>query len=116
MIDIGDVEDLTDQSPQEFLGYAMLCEQNPHMAGWVKIDGTKLDYPVMFTPDEPEYYIHRAFDGSYAVIGVPFVGKGCTLEPPSDNIILYGHNMKTGTMFSTLSSYAKKKDQLNKIN
>ncbi len=59
----------------------------------------------MFTPDEPEFYLRRAFDKSSAWSGTPFVGKNCTVEPLGDNIIVYGHNMKNGSMFSDLLKY-----------
>lgn len=86
--------------------YKKLYEQNPHMAGWIQIEGTRIDYPVMLTPKEPEHYLHRAFDGSYSYSGIPFVGSG---GMDSDNVIVYGHNMKNGTMFSDLLMYADKR-------
>ena len=75
--------------------YAQLKEKNPHFAGWIRIEGTKLDYPVVHTPDEPEYYLRRAFDGSYAVSGTPFVGEGSTVD--STNVLIYGHRMNNDT-------------------
>ena len=86
--------------------YAQLKEKNPHFAGWIRIEGTKLDYPVVHTPDEPEYYLRRAFDGSYAVSGTPFVGEGSTVD--STNVLIYGHRMNNDTMFTTLLDYAEK--------
>ena len=81
----------------------VLGERNPDLAGWLTIDGTAVDYPVMCTPDEPEYYLHRAFDGSSAMSGTPFTAEGCTLG--SDCVIIYGHNMRNETMFGTLDQY-----------
>ena len=52
--------------------YAQLHQENPDMAGWISIPGTSVDYPVMYTPQEPEYYLRRAFDGSSAVSGSMF--------------------------------------------
>lgn len=57
----------------------------------------------MYTPEEPEYYLRRAFDTTDAVSGTPFIGEGGSLE--SDLFIIYGHNMDNGTMFGTLDRY-----------
>lgn len=84
--------------------YRLLWEQNHDFAGWLSIEGTQIDYPVMFTPDQPEYYLRRAFDGSYAVSGSLFLGEGC--EPDGAHAIIYGHHMKDGSMFGSLADYA----------
>lgn len=86
--------------------YAQLKETNPDFVGWIRIEGTKLDYPVVHTPDNPEYYLRRAFDGSYAVSGTPFIGEGCTVD--STNVLIYGHRMNNDTMFTPLLDYAGK--------
>lgn len=88
--------------------FRALYARNSDIGGWIKIEGTALDYPVMYTPDEPQKYLHRAFDGSDSACGVPFVGAGCTLSPRSENVILYSHHMKDGTMFAPLVHYAQK--------
>ena len=84
--------------------YAALAEENPDFAAWLTVGGTEIDYPVMYTPEEPEYYLRRAFDGSSSYSGTPFLGEGCNLE--SDCLIVYGHNMKNDTMFGALGNYA----------
>lgn len=90
--------------PAMLPGYADLYAQNPDFFGWIYIEDTKLSYPVMFTPEEPEYYLHRAFDGSESSSGVPFLDASC---PEDDgNYLIYGHNMSGGTMFAPLLSYA----------
>ncbi len=89
--------------------YMSLYEQNSDLAGWIKINDTSIDYPVMFTPNNPQFYLRRAFDKSNTLSGTPFIGKGCTIKPISDNIIIYGHNMKNNTMFSDLLKYKDEK-------
>lgn len=84
--------------------YAPLLEQNRDMAAWLLVPDTPIDYPVMYTPEEPEYYLRRAFDGSYAVSGCLFLGKDS--PPDSNHVIIYGHRMNDGTMFGTLKNYA----------
>lgn len=60
--------------------YQALWEENTDFAGWVSIDGTGIDYPVMWTPEEPEYYLHRDFHGETSFGGTPFaVGAGFDL-------------------------------------
>lgn len=85
------------------LRYQALHEKNPDYWGWIRIAGTKLNYPVMHTPDDPEYYIHRDFEGNSSSRGVPFLDGRC--EDDCGNYIIYGHHMKDGTMFTTLMSY-----------
>ncbi len=80
-----------------------LTEENPDCVGWLSIDGTAVDYPVMHTPDEPQRYLRLDFYGSYSASGVPFLDGRCSLG--SSNRIIYGHNMKNGTMFSSLKGY-----------
>ena len=53
--------------------YAALHAQNPDFFGWIRIEGTRVNYPVMFSPQEPERYLHKDFYGNYAKYGVPFV-------------------------------------------
>ncbi|MCD7929356.1 MAG: class B sortase [Clostridiales bacterium] len=97
-----DAGDETDENGI-LLRYAALWELNHDMVGWLSIEGTVIDYPVMYTPEEPEYYLHRAFDGSDAKSGCLFIGEGSS--PDADNIIIYGHHMKNDTMFGTLVDY-----------
>ena len=79
-----------------------LNEENPDIACWITIDGTVIDYPVAYTPDEPEKYDRLSIDGEYSYHGTIYIGKQCSMEPESDNLILYGHNLENGKMFSDL--------------
>lgn len=102
------VPEITEETKPEILPYFAELAQNPDFAGWIKIDGTKLDYPLMYTPGDGEKYLRRNMDGEYSVGGVPFIDEHCSLDPRSDNLIIYGHNMKNGTMFRTLMEYDQK--------
>lgn len=86
--------------------YQQLYAENPEMAGWLRIDGTVIDYPVMHTPQDPEKYLHRNFRGEESYAGTPFIDYRCTEE--SDNLVIYGHNMSDGSMFHTLPDYQQK--------
>ena len=84
--------------------YQALWEQNQDLAGWVSIEGTTIDYPVMHTAQDEEYYLRRAFDGTDSVSGTPFLAADCFVG--CGNYIVYGHNMKDGSMFAPLLGYA----------
>ena len=91
--------------PQMIPHMAEKQAQNSDFAAWIQIDGTVVDYPVMYTPDDREKYLHRDFDERYSFSGLPFFDSNCKIDPESDNLIIYGHNMGNGTMFRTLMSY-----------
>lgn len=85
--------------------YRSFAAQNEDMVGWVSIEGTVVDYPVMFTPADPQKYLHMDFNGEYSFEGLPFVDARCDLQNPTQNRILYAHNMHTGRMFAVLTQY-----------
>lgn len=80
-----------------------LFNQNSDCIGWMYIPGTSVNYPVMHTPSNPQKYLRRDFYGNYSQSGVPFLDARCDLV--STNLIIYGHNMRNGTMFSELKNY-----------
>ncbi|MBE5818624.1 MAG: class B sortase [Clostridiales bacterium] len=88
--------------------YASLRQQNEDMIGWVSVDGTKINYPVMHTKSDIHYYLYKDFYGKYSAYGVPYVYGSYDLGEV-DNIVLYGHHMKNGSMFSNLIHYQRKK-------
>ena len=59
----------------------------------------------MQSKDRPDFYLRRNFDGQYSYYGTPYVEEECDAGV-SDNTIIYGHNMKNGTMFSALDDFA----------
>lgn len=92
----------TEQSATEHNIHALIAE-NADCIGWLSIDGTSISYPVMYTPNEPQKYLRRSFYGQYSQSGVPFLDGQCSTN--GGNLIIYGHNMKNGTMFSDLKKY-----------
>ena len=83
--------------------YSKIYARNPDFYGWITIPGTVVDYPVMRTPEDEEYYLRRDFDGHSNRNGVPFVDVDCTEE--GMNWIVYGHNMWNGDMFHSVEAY-----------
>ena len=85
--------------------YKNLLNKNKRLIGWVKIDDTNIDYPVMQTTDN-EYYLDHNLNQEYDKNGSIFMDKDCDVLKPSTNFILYGHHMKSGQMFGNLSLYS----------
>ncbi len=87
--------------------YKNLINKNKKLIGWVKIDDTNIDYPVMQTSDN-EYYLDHNLNQEYDKNGSIFMDKDCDVLKPSTNFILYGHHMKSGKMFGSLHLYSDK--------
>lgn len=87
----------------KFAEYETLWAQNHDFAGWLFIEDTKIDYPVMHTPEDPEYYLHRAFDRSDASSGSLFADAAYSMD--GDSLLIYGHHMKDKSMFGSLTDY-----------
>ena len=88
--------------------YQPLYEINRDMVGWIEIEGTAINYPVVQTPDDPNFYLRRNFYKENATCGTIYVREACDVNLPSDNVTVYGHNMRNGTMFADLHKYKKK--------
>ena len=84
--------------------YKALYAENPDTVGWLRIDGTGIDNVVMYAPDEIDKYLHTDFYGNYSYRGCLFVDEYCDILS-SDNLIIYGHNMKDYSMFGSLMYY-----------
>ena len=82
--------------------------ENSDMVGWIQSEGTSIDYPVMQTPADPNYYLKHDFEKRYTDYGCPFMQADCDAIASSDNLIIYGHNMKDGSMFADLAKYGSK--------
>lgn len=95
------------ETPDILPEYEILYNQNKRLIGWVQIADTNIDYPVMQTVDN-EYYLEHDFEQNYDKNGCIFLDKDCNVVERSTNLIVYGHHMKSGTMFGQLDKYADK--------
>lgn len=102
--DIDKLKDSDVKLPDILDDYAGLYAENSDTIGWLKIDGTEIDNVVMYAPDEIEKYLRHDFYGNSSTRGCLFVDEFCDIMK-SDNLIVYGHNMKDGTMFGTLDRF-----------
>ena len=87
--------------------YLALYEQNNDLVGWISIEDTRVNYPVVQSLDSPNFYLTHGFDKGETDYGCPYVAEICDVNPPSDNLIIYGHHKKNGSMFSDLKKYRK---------
>lgn len=78
---------------------------NSDMAGWLQIPDTRIDYPVMWTPEDENYYLYRTFDKSENQNGSLILDTDSSLDPLTTNLIIHGHNMRSGEMFGDLTDY-----------
>lgn len=92
------------QLPDVLDEYKTLYEKNKKLIGWLKIDDTIIDYPVMQC-DNNTYYLNHNFDQEEDKTGTLFLDCGCDVIRGSDNYIIYGHHVTSGKMFSRLSDY-----------
>lgn len=90
------------------LAYREMAQENPDLVGWLTIEGTVIDYPVMRSPQEAEKYLHLSYDGTYSRAGTPFMLPISDPSVPNENIIIYAHHMKDGSMFGSLPTYEHK--------
>lgn len=82
--------------------FAELYAQNPHVVGWLEMDP---DIALPVVQWDNSFYMDHDFDGNESVAGTLFVDSRNTLWPQDDHILIYGHNMKDGSMFGSLNNY-----------
>ena len=100
-----EAEPVPEPEPAEVLEkYRDLLTINPYVFGWLKIDDTVIDNPVVYTPGSQNYFLHRAIDGSETSTGTLFVA--INWKETNNNTLIYGHNMKDGTAFGSLLKFA----------
>ena len=93
--------------PDLHLNFNSLYSANPNIFAWINIPGTKVDYPILQHPTDTAYYLNHNIDGSEGYPGCLYTEYYNSTEMTSFNTIIYGHNMKDGSMFHTLHSYEK---------
>lgn len=85
--------------------YQVLAARNPDFVGWLSIEGTDINYPVMYRPDDNDYYLYHNFDGVADKNGLPVLDKRCAPDGSGANTLIHGHNMFSGAMFAPLEKY-----------
>lgn len=100
------VEENIENQEERKIDINKLYEENKDIVGWLKIDNTTINYPIMQNINDPNYYLRRDFYKNYSSYGTPYMAKQCNLN--SDNIVIYGHHMKNNKMFGELEKYKSK--------
>lgn len=100
--------DETESGGREWLvvDFTSLKETNPDIVGWIYIEGTDINYPVVQGSDN-QYYLKHLFDGEWNSSGCIFLDSRNRADFSDQHSIIYGHHMKNGTMFSALDHYKK---------
>ena len=100
------VEDNTSENKENnTINVYKLYEQNHDFIGWLKINDTNINYPVMQTEKKrQDYYLHRNFYKEYSQLGTPYIAEACNVQT-SDNLIIYGHHITKDKMFGELEKY-----------
>ncbi len=88
--------------------YAAFFEEYPDIVAWLHIPDTSISYPVMWTPGDETYYLYRHYDGSDNQNGSLLLDTDSSLDPLTTNLIIHGHNMRSGAMFGNLTDYEDK--------
>lgn len=91
--------------PEKNIDFAALKEENEDIYAWIYIPGTKVDYPVLQHPTDDSYYLEHNLDGSKGYPGCIYTEAVNSKDFTDPNTVLYGHNMKDGSMFATLHDY-----------
>lgn len=84
-----------------------LYKENPHTFGWVQIPDSRVDEIVMFSPDKPDFYLYKKFNGYFSAGGTAYIDEVCQIEPESQVLQVYAHNMLSGKHFADLMKYQK---------
>ena len=88
--------------------YQEKYELNDDIVGYVHLLSAGRSYPVMQTPDDPNYYLYRNEQKNNSKFGAIYAWSEADVNKPSDNITLFGHNMADGSMFASLGAYTSK--------
>ena len=101
-------EELLADSDRMLAQYTALYGENTDLVGWIMIDNTVINYPVMQTPNDPDFYLHQNFRKEEASSGMIYIDGNCRMDGTSRNLLIYGHHMRNGAMFASLQRYDSK--------
>ncbi len=100
------IQETNNQNSERILKVQKLQEENSDIVGWLEIEGTSINYPVLQGTDN-EYYMTHNYKKQKSKNGSIFLTKDYDWSIPSSNLLMYGHNLNNGTMFQELLKYAK---------
>ncbi len=102
-----DISEEIDVNQEVFNKVIDLQKENTDVKGWIKINDTNINYPLLQGTDN-DYYLNRNYQKEYSSYGSIFIDKDSNLNDVNSNVIIYGHSMKDQEMFQNLLNYANK--------
>ena len=90
------------------IDFDSLTAQYPDIYAWIRIPGTKVDYPIVQREGDNGYYLNHTIDGKKKTEGSIYTEDYNSKDFGDANTVIYGHNMKNGSMFKTLHKYKDK--------
>ena len=100
-----DETQITPEKTERMLQVEELSKENSDIVGWIEIEGTNINYPVLQGEDN-NFYMNRNFQKEESVYGSLFLDADFDWNNPSSNLLIYGHNIQDGSMFHNLLNYA----------
>lgn len=97
------IDENLDNKDKYNVDFESLKQTNPDTIAWIKVNGTKIEYPIVKTTNN-DYYLKHSFDKSYNSAGWVFMDYKNKLDGTNKNMVIYGHNRRDGTMFGTLKN------------
>lgn len=97
-----------EEAPEIPIDFASLQERNPDVYAWIQVPGTNIDYPILQDEEDNGYYLTHTIDGEEAIEGSIYTEDYNSKDFSDPNTVIYGHNMKNGSMFRTLHNYEDK--------
>ena len=120
----GDIVDMETLKPPMKIDFETLKRSNEDVIGWIYVEAIDtINYPIVSGRYEPGtennvnpdyYYLHRTYQGTYNFAGTIFIDHGNAEDFTDCNTVVYGHNMKNGSMFGMLKHFTSDPDTYNK--
>lgn len=108
LIEIVEQNNSEDKEQEEtVINIEKLYSINSDIIGWLRIKSTTINYPIMQTINNPNYYLHKDFYKKYSSYGTPYMAEQCNINT-SDNLVIYGHHMNHKKVFGALEDYKSK--------
>ena len=107
LIGIVEKDEQYENEKEKHIELSNLYKINNDFVGWLKIENTNINYPVMQTKDIPNYYLKHDFYKNYSSYGTPYISEQCNIKT-CDNLIIYGHHINNKKMFGELENYKQK--------
>lgn len=87
------------------IDFASLQKENDEIYAWIKVPGTSVDYPIVQSSTDDTFYVHKGIDKQYLYAGAIYTEMSNAKDFSDPNTVIYGHNMKSGSMFATLHNF-----------